>query len=136
MPALHTIPSHTRSRSRIPVTHPIRTVKEYDAAITEIETLLDHGSPKGSPEYDRLDLLSVLVEAYEAEHYPEPESPTPQAMVDFMLDQKGMTRADLAAIMGGRSRVSDFFAEKRRLSLAQIQKLRDLLSIPADLLIA
>ena len=135
MPALHSSPSRTRSHALRPVTHPIRTEQEYDALLTEIDTLLDHGAPKGSPEYDRLDLLSVLVEAYEAEHYPEPTA-TPQEIVTFMLDQKGMSRAELATIMGGRSRVSDFFAKKRRLSLAQIQKLRDLLGIPADLLIA
>jgi HTH-type transcriptional regulator/antitoxin HigA len=119
-----------------PVTHPIRTEREYEDVVTEIDRLLDHGSPQGSPEYDRLELLSVLVEAYEAEHYPEPNAPTPQATVDFMLEQKGLTRATLASIMGGRSRVSDFFAGKRRLSLLQIQKLRDRLGIPADLLIS
>ncbi len=136
MPALHTAQSRVRSRTLRPVTHPIRTEKEYDTAVREIDALLDHGAPKGSPEYDRLDLLSVLVEAYEATHYPEPENPTPQAMVDFMLDQKGMKRAELATVMGGRSRVSDFFAGKRRLSLPQVQQLRDLLGIPADLLIS
>ena len=52
-----------------------------------------------------------------------------------MLAQHGMTRAELAPVMGGRSRVSDFFSGKRALSLAQIAKLRDLLGIPADLLL-
>jgi HTH-type transcriptional regulator/antitoxin HigA len=118
-----------------PITHSLRTAREYRAAIREIDSLLDgHYSP-GSPEDDRLDLLSVLVEAYEDDHQVTLDDPTPQEMVDFMLDQKHMTRAALAPIMGGRSRVSDFFAGKRRLSLSQIQKLRDLLSIPADLLI-
>jgi HTH-type transcriptional regulator/antitoxin HigA len=46
-----------------------------------------------------------------------------------------MTRAELAPILGGRSRVSEFFAGKRRLSITQIQKLRDLLNAPADVLI-
>jgi HTH-type transcriptional regulator/antitoxin HigA len=55
-------------------------------------------------------------------------------MVDFMLEQKGMDRADLAEIMGGRSRVSEFFSGKRDLSKAQIEALRDRLGIPADML--
>jgi transcriptional regulator with XRE-family HTH domain len=47
-----------------------------------------------------------------------------------MLEQKGMTRADLADIMGGKSRVSEFFAAKRDLSINQIRALRDVLGIP------
>ena len=53
-----------------------------------------------------------------------------------MLEQKGMPKTALAPLMGGRARVSEFFAGKRRLSIAQIKKLRDALGIPADLLIA
>jgi HTH-type transcriptional regulator/antitoxin HigA len=52
-----------------------------------------------------------------------------------MLEQKGMTRGDLAEIMGGKSRVSEFFAGKRELSVNQIKALREKLGIPADLLI-
>jgi len=52
-----------------------------------------------------------------------------------MLEQKGMERSTLAELMGGRSRVSDFFRGKRALSNAQIKGLRDLLGIPADLLL-
>jgi transcriptional regulator with XRE-family HTH domain len=54
------------------------------------------------------------------------DAATPQAVVDFLLQQHGITRAALAAILGGRSRVSEFFAGKRRLSISQIQRLRQL----------
>jgi HTH-type transcriptional regulator / antitoxin HigA len=85
---------------------------------------------------DRLELLSVLVEAYEATHDSIDDSDlTPQDIVQFMLDQKGMDRSELAAIMGGRSRVSDFFNGKRELSKAQTVALRKLLGIPADVLL-
>lgn len=60
---------------------------------------------------------------------------SPQSVVAFMLEQRGMTRAELHAAMGGKARVSEFFAGKRRLSVEQIRALRDLLRIPADLLI-
>jgi HTH-type transcriptional regulator/antitoxin HigA len=79
--------------------------------------------------------LAVLIEAYDDQHYPVART-TPQKIVDFMLGQKGMTRAELAPVLGGRSRVSEFFAKKRRLSITQIKKIRDLLGIPADLLIS
>jgi HTH-type transcriptional regulator/antitoxin HigA len=116
--------------------HVLRNAREYKAAVAEIDNLLDRDPRPGSEEYDRLKFLSVLVEAYEDEHDPIDETGTPQSVVSFMLEQSGMTKADLAPLMGGRGRVSEFFAGKRRLSVAQIKKLRKTLGIPADLLIA
>jgi HTH-type transcriptional regulator / antitoxin HigA len=52
-----------------------------------------------------------------------------------MLEQKGMTRADLHRLMGGKARVSEFFAGKRALSVAQIRALHRELGIPSDLLL-
>lgn len=115
--------------------HVLRTEEEYDAAAVEIDALLDADPAPGTEEYERLEFLSVLVEAYDDEHYPMGESSTPQSVVDFMLEQKGMPRARLAPLLGGRSRVSDFFNGKRQLSRGQIKKLRQALGIPADLLL-
>jgi HTH-type transcriptional regulator/antitoxin HigA len=113
----------------------LRSEDDYEAAVAEIDRLLDLDPAPFTPESDRLELLALLVESYEAQHEPIDDSDlTPQDLVDFMLQQKGMTRAQLAEAMGGRSRVSDFFAAKRELSKAQIQALRDLLGVPADLL--
>lgn len=115
--------------------HVLRTEAEYDAAAREIDVLLERHPRPGSTEHDRLEFLSVLIAAYDDGHYAMGQSTTPQSVVDFMLEQKGLTRASLAGPMGGRSRVSDFFAKKRGLSLGQIRKLRDLLGVPADLLV-
>jgi HTH-type transcriptional regulator/antitoxin HigA len=115
--------------------HVLRNQREFKAAVEEIDDLLDRGPRRGSEEYERLEFLSVLVKAYEDEHDPVDEAGTPQSVVSFMLEQKGRTRADLAPLMGGRGRVSEFFSGKRRLSIDQIRKLRDELGIPADLLI-
>jgi HTH-type transcriptional regulator/antitoxin HigA len=103
--------------------------------VGEVDALLDKNPKKGTPEDDRLEFLSVLIEAYENEHVPELNAATPQDVVEFMLEQKGMTRAQLAPHLGGRSRVSDFFAGKRALSTSQIKALRTTLGIPADLLL-
>jgi len=84
--------------------------------------------------FDRLELLSVLVEHYEEVRYPM-EAVTPQDAVSFMLEQKGMTRADLDEVMGGKSRVSEFFSGKRELSKSQVEVLRSMLGIPADILL-
>ena len=118
-----------------PSPHVLRSAGDYDAAVAEIDRLLDLDPQPGAPEYDRLELLSVLLEDYEARHHPIDDSNlTPQDVVDFVLQQRGMSRADLAPLMGGRSRVSDFFNGKRALSKGQIEALREHLRIPADLL--
>jgi len=118
--------------------HLLRDEAEYDAAIAEIDRLLDLNVRKGTTEYERLRFLTVLAEAYEEEHYPDDDARhvTPQDAVKFMLEQKGMTRADLAPLMGGNARVSEFFSGKRDLSITQIKRLREVLGIPADLLIS
>ncbi len=116
--------------------HVLRDREEYEAAVREIDSLSDQDPAPGTEEHDLLQFLMVLVAAYDAEHYPdEMFATTPQAVVDFMLEQKGMARAELADAMGGRSRVSDFFRGKRPLSRGQMVALRDLLGIPADLLL-
>ena len=112
----------------------LRDKGEYDIAVAEIDALLDTDPQPGSEEYERLEFLSVLVQAYEDTHFPAYEKPTPQEVVDFMLEQKGLSRGDLAKWLGGRSRTSEFFNGIRPLSIRQIGALRAHLGIPADLL--
>src|SRR4051812_14367747 len=99
--------------------HLLRDRFEYETAIQEVEGLLEANPKRGSAEYERLEFLSVLIEQYEEEGFPI-DQPTPQAVVDFMLEQKGMSRGDLAEVMGGKSRVSEFFGGKRELSVNQV----------------
>ena len=114
--------------------HVLRSEAEYDAAIAEIGRLLDEDVESGSEGYERLEFLSVLVEHYEDEHHPM-GSVTPQQAVTFMLEQKGMDRSDLDGVMGGKSRVSEFLNSKRDLSKSQVEGLRRILGIPADILL-
>lgn len=108
----------------------------YDAAVGELNVLLDRNPRIGTAACERLEGITAAIEAYEAKHYPDEMFATnPQDVVDFVLEQKGMQRSDLSEIMGGKSRVSEFFAGKRELSRTQIRALRDLLGIPADLLL-
>lgn len=115
--------------------HVLRSAREYRAAVAEIDRLLDADTRRGTQDYDRLEFLSVLVEAYEDEHDPIDDSGTPREIVAFMLEQHGMTRADLVPILGSKSRVSEFFSGKRALSVSQMKALREELGIPADLLL-
>jgi len=95
---------------------------------------VDDDVEAGTEGYDRLEFLSVLVEHYEDERYPM-GAVTPQEAVTFMLEQKGLARSDLDAVMGGKSRVSEFLSGRRDLSKSQVEGLRRLLGIPAEVLL-
>jgi HTH-type transcriptional regulator/antitoxin HigA len=111
---------------------PVRTKEDYEAAIEEIGRLMTARS--GTPEGDRLDVLSTLVEAYEAEHY-SIKAPDPIALIEFAMEQRQATRADLEPIIGSRGRVSEVLTKKRPLTLAMIRKLSEEWGLPADVLV-
>jgi HTH-type transcriptional regulator/antitoxin HigA len=116
--------------------HVLRNEAEYTAAVAEIERLLDIDPPPHSDAYERLEFLSVLVQAYEDTHIPLEQLTTPQDVVAFMLEQKGLSHDDLAQWLGGESPMRAFLQGTRSLSLPQIERLREHLGIPADLLIS
>jgi HTH-type transcriptional regulator/antitoxin HigA len=89
---------------------------------------------ENSPESDELEVLGILVSAYENEHYPIP-SPNPLEAIKFRLDQMGLSEKELGEILGYRSRKSEILSGKRKLSLAMIRKLNQVLHIPAEVLI-
>ncbi|HVS59874.1 MAG TPA: hypothetical protein VHE82_04170 [Gemmatimonadaceae bacterium] len=137
MSGTSTAPRAVRKTSAAPIERPIRTKKEYERFVEEIDALLDANPREGSAAYDRLELLALLVEAYEDEHEQWGNDPaSPQSIVRFMAEQQGVTPGELAQLMGGRSRLSDFYNGNRELSRGQIKAVRERLHIPADLLIA
>lgn len=111
---------------------PIRTEADYDAALAEIDQLMD--AALGTPEGDRLDVLSTLVEAYEEVHHPIPPPDPIEALLHHM-DSQGLSRRDLGPYLGGRGRVSEVLNKKRALTLGMIRKLHAGLGIPADTLV-
>ncbi|RLT40902.1 MAG: transcriptional regulator [Chloroflexi bacterium] len=111
---------------------PIRNDEDYETALEEIEALWD--AEAGSADEDRLDVLVLLVEAYEQENYPIP-APDPIEMILHVLDARGLTRRDLEPFLGGRGRVSEILNRRRPLSLEMIRRLQSGLGIPADVLV-
>jgi HTH-type transcriptional regulator / antitoxin HigA len=111
---------------------PIRTEADYQAALKEVESLF-HALPN-TPEYDQLDLLSTLVEAYEKVHHPI-EAPDPIEAILYYMDTRGLSRRDLEPCLGSRARVSEVLSRKRSLTLEMIRKLNQELGIPAEVLI-
>lgn len=111
---------------------PIRTEADYDAALDEVEGLM--GAKPGTPEGDRLDVLTTLVEAYEARRYPI-DPPDAVAAIRFCMEQQGLSRRDLEPYIGSRARVSEVLGGKRKLTLPMIRRLHKGLGIPAEVLI-
>ncbi len=111
---------------------PIRTKADYRAALKEAERLW-HAEP-GTAQGDRVDVLVTLIEAYEAKHQPIP-APDPIAAIEFMMEQKGLSRRELEPAIGSRGRVSEILSRKRPLTLPMVRELSALLQIPAEVLI-
>src|SRR6185503_12077796 len=99
---------------------PIRTEADYDAAVEEIDALIE--AKAGTPEADRLEVLAILVDAYEESRFPT-APPNPVEAILFALDQGQITRKQLEAALGGRNRVSELFAGSRGLSIGMIREL-------------
>lgn len=113
---------------------PIRTDEDHRAALNEIEACWR--APEGSEAGDRLDVLVALVESYEARRWPiEPKRFDPVDVLHYAIDELGHTQAELAALLGSRSRASEVLARKRALNVDMIHKIAAAWKIPADLLV-
>jgi HTH-type transcriptional regulator / antitoxin HigA len=84
---------------------PIKTDRDYETALKEIEKLWD--AKPNTAKGDQLEVLVTLVEAHEQKHY-WIDPPDPIEAIKFRMEQLELKPSDLADILGGRSRVSRF----------------------------
>src|SRR6266581_4879437 len=99
---------------------PIRTKRDYEAALKEVERLW--GAKTGTSDGDRLDVLATLIDAYEAEHYPM-DPPDPIEAIKFRMEQQGLSRKDMEPVIGTRTRVAEVLNRRRSLSIEMIRNL-------------
>lgn len=111
---------------------PIRTKKDYKAAMERLENIFD--AKPGTPEGDELEVLGILIDKYEQELYPI-DYPDPIEAIKFRMEQLGYTQNDLAKVVGLKSRASEILNRKRKLTLEMIRQLHITLKIPTDVLI-
>lgn len=111
---------------------PIRSEAEYRNALDELRLLFM--VPKGTDEYDRAEILEILIEDYEEKHYPI-EGPDPIEAIKYSMEESGMNQTDLGRILGDKSKASLILGRKRKLSLSMIRNLHSSLKIPLDVLI-
>ncbi|WP_249172230.1 ImmA/IrrE family metallo-endopeptidase [Burkholderia vietnamiensis] len=112
----------------------IRSDEQYQAYLGEIHTLMERMPAGGTGEADKLELLSVLVEAYENQRFPV-EMPDPIDAITFRMEEQGLRQADLVPYFGTRSRVSEVLSRKRPLTVQMIRALSVGLGISAETLV-
>jgi HTH-type transcriptional regulator/antitoxin HigA len=113
---------------------PIRTDADLEWAIAEITPYFDHAPEKGTDDADRFDVLADLIEAYENRDFPV-EDMEPIAFLHAFLDLTGRSQADLADVLGSRSRASEILNRRRTLTVEMIFKLNQAWDIPTDCLV-
>lgn len=111
---------------------PIKTEIDYNQALERLEVIFD--AKKDSSEGDELEVLGILIDQYENEHFPI-GMPDPIEAIKFRMEQMGYNQNDLANIVGLKSRASEILNRKRKLSLEMIRQLHEQLNIPTDVLI-
>ncbi len=111
---------------------PIRTKADHAAALRRIEALWN--ARPGTPHHDELEVLSVLLSAYEDQHWPV-LPPDPIEALRFHMESNGRRAKDLARIIGSESRASEVLNRRRPLTLQMIRAIHSAWSIPLESLI-
>jgi HTH-type transcriptional regulator/antitoxin HigA len=114
---------------------PVKTEEQYEEALARVYELMQEDLEKKPAKADELEVLSLLINDYESKHYPMPKA-NPVEAIKFRLEQMGLDDAELSKILGFRSRKSEILSGQRKLSLAMIRRLHEVLNIPAEVLIA
>jgi len=112
--------------------HPIHTDADHTAALARIEALWD--AQPGTPEHDELEVLAILVSAYEDTRWPA-LPPDPVDAIKFHMEQNGLKQKDLAGIIGSVSRASEVLNGRRGLTLEMIKAIHAAWRIPLECLI-
>src|SRR2546425_573319 len=112
----------------------IKSEKEHETALAEISSLIDRDPDPGTPEADRLELLTLLVKNFESQAFPR-RVPGPLEAIRFRMEQQNLKQRDLVPYIGSPSKVSEVLSGKRPLTLSMMRALHSHLEIPAAVLL-
>lgn len=122
----------TQYKKQIMKLKPIKTEEDYQNALKRLEMIFD--APADTEDGDEAEILSLLIENYENEHYPI-EAPDPIEAIKIRMEEMNLRQKDLVGIIGGKSRVSEILNRKKRLTVDMIRDLERLLQISASVLV-
>jgi HTH-type transcriptional regulator/antitoxin HigA len=110
----------------------IESDRDHAEAMPLIDELMKSGA---SADRARMAAQARLIEAYETSLWPR-RRPSLPVLLRYLMDQHGLTRADLVPLLGTPSRVSEVLAGKRELSMSTVRRLRARFHVSADLLVS
>ena len=113
------------------VIHNDEELEEYSEALFAL-TALKHPTPA---EAEAIELLTLLIDRYEREHYAIPAA-DPVSLVRFLIEKQGLTQRDLIPQFGSESAVSMLLSGQRKLTVGQVKKLAARFKLPADVFLA
>ncbi len=113
-------------------TKAIKNEAEYEAALSEVETLF--AATPNTLAGNRLEALTILVEDYERRHYAI-GLPDPISALEYHLESRGLTQDALKPYLGSRASIAAILNRSRPLSMDMIRRLHSGLGISADILI-
>lgn len=108
---------------------PIKTEQDYESTLQRVDVLMD--AVPNSEEFDELEVLTTLIEAYEAKHY-KIDAPDPISAIKFRMEQENLKQKDLAAALGDETRVSKILSGQRELTVTMIRNLHEQFKIPFE----
>jgi len=111
---------------------PIKNENDYRNAIKRLEVIFD--APIDTKEGDEAEILSLMIENYENEHY-SIEAPDPIEAIKIRMEELNMRQKDLVGVIGGKSRVSEILNRKKKLTVEMIRELERILQISASVLV-
>lgn len=111
---------------------PIKTDLDYEQALKRLDEIFDVSA--NTLEGDEAELLSLLIDTYENEHFAI-EAPDPIEAIKIRLEEMELKQQDLVGVIGGKSRVSEVLNRKRKLTVDMIRNLTETLHLSASSLI-
>ncbi|MDQ3111978.1 MAG: helix-turn-helix domain-containing protein [Bacteroidota bacterium] len=105
----------------------IKTKKQYKEYMTRFSKVFQ--AKTGTRDGDEAELLALIIKDYEDRVFPI-EVPDPIEAIKYRMEQEGLSKKDLAKILGYKSRVSDIFSGRRKLTLDMVRNLHEKLNIP------
>lgn len=113
---------------------PIKTEMDYEKALERVDVLMEQDPNMGTPQSDELEILALLIEKYEENHWAI-ATPDPIEAIKYRMEEMGLKQKDLVPMIGSKSKVSEVLNRKIGLSLSMIAQISAKLRIPLEVLV-
>ena len=110
----------------------LKSKKDYENALRRMEEIFE--AKPNTVEGKEAELLALLIETYEEEHF-KIDLPDPIEAIKIRMQEMDLKQKDLIGIIGSKGIISEVLNRKRKLTVSMIRNLSQSLHIPAAVLI-